>query len=76
MSLTGMLVVCAALVLGAVIAAVNAVRAGRGRWLVAAILPAAVCYLAVQVSHGMSAALSSNRTNWFARSRTLSTTPI
>ncbi len=47
-TLTGMLVVCAALVLGAVIAAVNAVRVPRGRWLVAAILPAAVCYVAVQ----------------------------
>ena len=47
--LTGMLVVCAALVLGAVIAAVNAVRVPRGRWLVAAILPAAVCYVALQV---------------------------
>src|SRR5664279_532098 len=46
--LTGMLVVCAALVLGALIAAVNAVRGPRGRWLVAAILPAAVCYIAVQ----------------------------
>jgi hypothetical protein len=46
--LTGMLVVCAALVLGAAIAAVNSVRAPRGRWLVAAILPAAVCYVAVQ----------------------------
>src|SRR5712692_5439887 len=47
-TLTGMLVVCAALVLGAVIAAFNAVRVPRGRWLVAAILPAAVCYIAVQ----------------------------
>jgi uncharacterized membrane protein (UPF0182 family) len=47
-TLRGMLVVCAALVLGAAIAAVNAVRAPRGRWLVAAILPAAVCYIAVQ----------------------------
>src|SRR6202034_4070352 len=47
-TLTGMLVVCAALVLGAAIAAVNAVRIPRGRWLVAAILPAAVCYIAVQ----------------------------
>ena len=48
-TLTGMLVVCVALVLGAVIAVVNAVRVPRGRWLVAAILPAAVCYIAVQV---------------------------
>jgi uncharacterized membrane protein (UPF0182 family) len=47
-TLTGMLVVCAALVLGAVIAAINAVRVPRGRWLVATILPAAVCYVAVQ----------------------------
>jgi uncharacterized membrane protein (UPF0182 family) len=47
-TLTGMLIVCAALVLGAVIAIVNAVRVPRGRWLVAAILPAAVCYIAVQ----------------------------
>jgi len=47
-TLTGLLVVCAALILGALIAAVNAVRVPRGRWLVAAILPAAVCYIAVQ----------------------------
>ena len=47
-TLTGMLVVCVAFVLGAVIAVVNAVRVPRGRWLVAAILPAAVCYMAVQ----------------------------
>jgi len=47
-TITGMLVVCAALALGAVITAVNAVRVPRGRWLVAAILPAAVCYIAVQ----------------------------
>ena len=47
-TLTGMLVVCAALVVGAVVAAANAVRVPRGRWLLAAILPAAVCYVAVQ----------------------------
>jgi hypothetical protein len=45
---TGMLIVCAALVLGAVIAVINAVRAPRGRWLIAAILPAAICYVALQ----------------------------
>src|SRR5713226_356756 len=44
----GMLVVCAALVLGAVIAAVNAVRVPRGRWIAAAILPAALCYVCLQ----------------------------
>ena len=47
-TLTGMLVVCAALVLGALIAAANAVREPRGRWLVAAILPAVVCYVVLQ----------------------------
>jgi hypothetical protein len=45
----GTLIVCAALVLGAVIAAVNAVRAPRGRWIAAAILPAALCYVCLQV---------------------------
>src|ERR1700689_5343556 len=44
----GMRVVCTALVLGAMIAAVNAMRVPRGRWLIAAILPAAVCYIVVQ----------------------------
>src|ERR1700737_93728 len=48
-TLTGMLVVCAALILGAVIAAVNAVSMQRGRWLVVAVLPAAFCYFALQV---------------------------
>jgi uncharacterized protein len=47
-TLTGMLIVCAALVLGAVIASVNAARVPRGRWLLAAILPAAASYVAVQ----------------------------
>ena len=49
-TLTGMLVICAALILGAGIAAVNAVRVPRGRWLIAAIAPALVCYFAVQVA--------------------------
>jgi uncharacterized protein len=48
-TLTGMLVVCAALILGALIAAVNAVSMQQGRWLVAAVLPAAVCYVGLQV---------------------------
>jgi uncharacterized membrane protein (UPF0182 family) len=48
-TLTGMLVVCAALVLGAVIAALNAVSMQRGRWLIAAVLPVAVCYVGLQV---------------------------
>ncbi len=49
----GLLLVCAALVVGAVIAAVNALRGprhqARGRWLAAAILPAMVCYVGFSV---------------------------
>jgi len=48
-TLAGLLVVCAALVLGAAIAGINAVSALRVRWLVAAIIPAAACYLVLQV---------------------------
>jgi uncharacterized protein len=47
--LTGMLVVSAALVLGALIAFANAVRVPRGSWLAAAIVPAIVVYVALQV---------------------------
>ena len=47
--LTGLLLVCVALILGAAIAATNFVSAPRMRWLVAAVVPAAVCYLAVQI---------------------------
>jgi uncharacterized protein len=47
--LTGLLVVCVGLILGAAIAAINAVSAPRMRWLFAAVVPAAVCYLALQV---------------------------
>ena len=46
-TLTGSLVICAALLLGALIAAVGAMWAPRGRWLIAAIVPAAVCYAVV-----------------------------
>jgi uncharacterized protein len=45
-----MLLVCAALVAGAVVAAANAVRVARGRWLVVAILPAALCFAGVRVA--------------------------
>ena len=48
-TLTGLLVVCAALILGAAIAAVNIVAAPRVRWLAAAVVPAVLCYLALQV---------------------------
>ena len=44
-TINGLLIVCAALVLGAVIAAVNAFREARGRWLVAAVVPAAASYI-------------------------------
>src|SRR5437773_4005282 len=47
--LTGMLIVCAALVLGAAIAVANAITVPRGSWLVAAVLPAVVCYLPLQI---------------------------
>src|SRR6202163_1966309 len=47
-TITGTLIVCVALVLGAMIAAANAMRAPRGRWLIAAVLPTAVCYILVQ----------------------------
>ena len=48
-TLPGLLIVCVALVLGAAIAAVNAVAMPRLRLLVAAIIPAAACYLVLQV---------------------------
>ena len=47
--LPGLLVLCAALVLGAGIAAVNAASVQRARWLLAAIVPAAACFLVLQV---------------------------
>jgi hypothetical protein len=47
--LPGLLAVCVGLVLGAVIAVVNAVSMRRARWLVAAILPAIGCYLILLV---------------------------
>jgi uncharacterized membrane protein (UPF0182 family) len=46
-SIAGLLVVSIALLLGAAIALVNAVAAPKLRWLVAAIVPAAACYVAV-----------------------------
>jgi uncharacterized membrane protein (UPF0182 family) len=46
-TITGMLLVSAALLLGAVIAAVGGVFAPRARWLVAAITPAVLCYAGV-----------------------------
>jgi uncharacterized protein len=45
----GMLLVSAALVVGAVIACVNAFWRSQGRWLILAVAPVFICYLAVQV---------------------------
>ncbi len=73
-TLTGTLVVCAALLVGAVIAAANAVSMQRGRWLIAAIVPAAVCYFGVQIIGWYVAVLSSNQTSWFVSNRTSPTT--
>ena len=47
--LTGLLVICLALVIGAGIAASNLVAVPRARWLLAAIVPAMVCYFVVQI---------------------------
>ena len=48
-TLTGLLVVCLALIFGAAVAFVNAFRRARFSWLVAAALPAIVCSLVVQL---------------------------
>ena len=45
----GLLIVCVALVLGALIATVNAVSRPRVRWLVFAVVPAVACYIAIQL---------------------------
>jgi hypothetical protein len=47
--LPGLLVLCAAFVLGAIIALANAVFARRGIWLAAAVVPAVVCYFVLQL---------------------------
>ena len=49
-TLGGMLVISVGLVVGAVMAFVAAVLDARARWLAASIIPAAVCYAAVQFS--------------------------
>ena len=48
-TLTGMLIVCVALILGAAVALLNVFSAPRLRWLAAAVAPALVCYIAVQI---------------------------
>ena len=49
-TLTGLLLVSVALIAGAVAAAINALTVARGRWLLAAILPAALCFAGVRVA--------------------------
>ena len=48
-ALTGMLVVCVALVVGAILAAVNVVSTPRPIWLAAALVPPIVCYAGVGI---------------------------
>ncbi|MGB9234790.1 MAG: UPF0182 family protein, partial [Terriglobales bacterium] len=48
-TLTGLLIVCGALILGAAIALANLVSPPRVRWLAAAVAPALICYVALQV---------------------------
>ena len=49
-TIPGLLLVCAALVLGAVIAAVNAARDSRASWVLGAAAPAVVLYVALSVA--------------------------
>jgi uncharacterized membrane protein (UPF0182 family) len=48
-NLTGMLFVSGALILGALVAIAGGIFQPRGRWLIAAIVPAAVCYVVVGI---------------------------
>jgi len=49
-TLAGLLLVCVALVAGAIAAVANAMTVARGRWLLAAILPAILCFAGVRVA--------------------------
>ena len=46
----GLLLLAIALVLGAIVLAVNAARDSRGRWIFSAVAPVAVCYLLVNLA--------------------------
>jgi uncharacterized membrane protein (UPF0182 family) len=48
-TIAGLLIVCAALLFGAIIALVNAARGARAKLLVASVVPAAACYLVLSV---------------------------
>ena len=49
-TLAGMLVVCVALIGGAMAAAANAFTVARGRWLIAALLPAVLCFAGLRIA--------------------------
>ena len=49
-TLGGMLLVAIALIGGAIAAAANALTVAKGRWLIAAVLPAAVCFAGVSLA--------------------------
>src|SRR6201993_1045248 len=49
LTLIGLLVVSAALIVGAAIAFINVVLAPRVQWLLASVAPALICYLALQI---------------------------
>src|SRR6267154_1582896 len=49
-TLAGLLLVCVALVAGAIAAVANAMTVARGRWLLAAIVPAILCFAGVRVA--------------------------
>ena len=48
-TLTGLLIVCIALIMGAGIAVINIIQAPRLLWLASSVVPALVCYFAFQV---------------------------
>ncbi|HUA14358.1 MAG TPA: UPF0182 family protein [Verrucomicrobiae bacterium] len=48
-AIPGLLVVCVALALGAIISLANAVRTPGSRWLIAAVVPGVVCYIGMQM---------------------------
>jgi uncharacterized protein len=49
-TLSGTLVVCFALIVGAIIAIAGGITKPRGRWLIAAIAPAIICYVIVGIA--------------------------
>jgi uncharacterized protein len=50
LALAGLLLVCLALIAGAIMAVLNAMTLTRGRWLLAAVLPAILCFAGVRVA--------------------------